>query len=145
MRNARLDKLQAGINIVGRNINNLIYVKDSILMAEREELKSLLMRVKEESERASLRLNIKKPKIIASSPITTWQKEGEKVEIVTDFLFLGSKILDSDSSHEIRRQLFLGRRAMTNLGSVLKSRNNTKTQSTLWSSQWSCSIVRAIL
>ena len=126
MRNARLDKLQAGINIVGRNINNLIYVKDPILMAEREELKSLL-RVKEESERASLRLNIKKPKIIASSPITTWQKEGEKVEIVTDFLFLGSKILDSDSSHEIRRQLFLGRRAMTNLDSVLKCRNKTKT------------------
>ena len=126
MRNARLDKLQAGINIVGRNINNLIYVKDPILMAEREELKSLL-RVKEESERASLRLNIKKPKIIASSPITTWQKEGEKVEIVTDFLFLGSKILDSDSSHEIRRQLFLGKRAMTNLDSVLKCRNKTKT------------------
>ena len=126
MRNARLDKLQAGINIVGRNINNLIYVKDPILMAEREELKSLL-RVKEEIERASLRLNIKKPKIIASSPITTWQKEGEKVEIVTDFLFLGSKILDSDSSHEIRRQLFLGRRAMTNLDSVLKCRNKTKT------------------
>ena len=78
-----------------------------------------------ESERASLRLNIKKPKIIASSPSTTWQKEGEKVEIVTDFLFLGSKILDSDSSHEIRRQLFLGRRAMTNLGSVLKDRDIT--------------------
>ena len=91
MRNARLDKLQAGINIVGRNINNLIYVKDPILMAEREELKSLL-RVKEESERASLRLNIKKTKVMASSPIAAWQMKGEKVEVVTDFLFLGSQI-----------------------------------------------------
>ena len=128
MRNARLDELQAGIKTGRRNINNLRYADDTSLMAEgKEELKSVWIRVKEESERASLRLNIKKPKIIASSPITTWQKEGEKVEIVTDFLFLGSKILDSDSSHEIRRQLFLGRRAMTNLDSVLKCRNKTKT------------------
>ena len=100
---------------------------DTILMAEsKEELKSLLMRVKEESERAGLKLNIKKTKIMASSPITSWQIEGEKVEVVTDFLFLGSKITaDGDCSHEIRRQLLLGRKAMTNLDSVLKSRDIT--------------------
>ena len=104
-------------------INNLRYVDDTTLMAEsEEELKSLLMRVKEESERVSLRLNIKKTKFMASSPITAWQIEGEKVEVVTDFLFLGSKItVDSDCSHEIRRRLLLGRKAMTNLDSVLKN------------------------
>ena len=104
MRNARLDELQAGIKIDGRNINNLRYADDTTLMAEsEEELKSLLMRVKEGSERAGLRLNIKKSKIMASGPITTWQIEGEKVEVVTDFLFLGSTITaDGDRSHEIR-------------------------------------------
>ena len=103
MRNARLDELQAGIKIGRRNIKNLRYVDDTTLMAESEELRSLLMRVKEESERADLRLNIKKTKIMASSPHTSWQIEGEKVEVVTDFLFLGSKITaDGDCSHEIR-------------------------------------------
>ena len=104
MRNAGLDELQPGIKIGRRNINNLTYAGDTTLLTESEqELKNLLIRVKEESERAGLRLNIKKPKIIASSPITTWQKEGEKVEIVTDFLFLGSKITaDADCNHEIR-------------------------------------------
>ena len=104
-RNAGLDELQAGIKVVGRNINNLRYADDTTLMAEsEEELKNLLMRVKEESERASLRLNIKKTKIVASGPITAWQIEGEKVEVVTDSLFLGLKIAaDSDCSHEIRR------------------------------------------
>ena len=126
-RNARLDKLQAGINIVGRNIINLIYVKDTILMAVREEeLKSLWMRVKEETERASLKLNIKKTKIIASGPITSWQIEGEKVKVITDFFFLDSIItVDGDCSHETRRWLLLGRKAMTNLDSVLKSRDIT--------------------
>ena len=105
MRNARLDELQAGINIDWRNIKNLRYVDDTTLMAETEDkLKSLLMRVKEGSERAGLRLNIKKTKIMASSPITAWQKEGEKLEVVTDFLFLGSKItVDAECGHEIRR------------------------------------------
>ena len=105
MRNARLDELQAGIKIGRRNINNLRYADDTTLMAEgEEELKSLLMRVKEESERAGLRLNIKKSKIMASSPITAWQIEGEKVEVVTDFLFSGSKITaGGDCSHETRR------------------------------------------
>ena len=105
MRNARLDELQAGIKIGGRNINNLRYVDDTTLMVEsEEELKNLLMRVKEESAKSSLKLNIKKTKIMASSPITSWQIEGEKVEVLTDFLFLGSKItVDGDSSHEIRK------------------------------------------
>ena len=122
MRNSGLDELQARIKIGGRNINNLRYVDDITLMAEsEEELKSLLMRVKEESERASLKLNIKKKtKIVASGLITSWQIEGEKVKIVTDFLFLGSKItVDGDCSHEIKRHLLLGRKAMTNLDSVL--------------------------
>ena len=123
MRNARLDELQARIKISGRNISNLRYVDDTPVMAEsEEELKSLLMRVKK-SERAGLRLNIKKSKIMASGPITSWQIEGGKVEVVTDFLFLGSKIIvDGDCSHEIRRVL-LGRKAMTNQDSVLKSRD----------------------
>ena len=127
MRNAGLDELQAGIKIGRRNINHLRYADDTTLMAEgEEELKSLLMRVKEESERAGLRLNIKKSKIMASSPITALQIEGEKVEVVTDFLFSGSKITaGGDCSHEIRRRLLLGRKVMTNLDSVLKSRGIT--------------------
>ena len=125
MQNARLDESQTGIKIAGRNINNLRYADDITLMAEsEEELKSLLMRVKEESEKAGLKLNIQKMKIMASSPITSWQIDGEKLETVTDFIFLGSKItVDGDYSHEIKRCLFLGRKAMTNLDSVLKSRD----------------------
>ena len=124
MLNARLDESQTGIKIARRNISNITYADDTTLMAEsEEELKSLLMRVKEESEKASLKLNIKKTKIMASGPITARQKEGEKVEPVTDFLFLGSKVTgDGDCSHEIRRQLLLGRKAMTNLDSVLQSK-----------------------
>ena len=120
MRNARLDELQAGIKIGGRNINNLRYADDTTLMAEsEEELKSISIRVKEERERAGLRLNIKKTKIMASGPITSWQIEGLKVEVVTDFLFLGSKITaDGDCSHEIKRHFLLGRKAMTNLNSI---------------------------
>ena len=127
MRNARLDELQAVIKIGGRNINNFRYADDTNLMAEsEEELKNLLMRMKEESKSVSLKLNTEKTKIMASSPITVWQLEGEKVKVVTDILFLGSKItMDGDYSHEIRRQLFLGRKAMTNLDSVLKSRDIT--------------------
>ena len=124
MRNARLDELQTRIK---RNINNLRYADDTTLTAEsEEELKSLLMRVKEESGRASLKLNITKTKIMASGLITSWQIEGGKVEVVTDFLFLGSKITaDADCIHEIKRQLLLSRKAMTNLDSVLKSRDIT--------------------
>ena len=135
--------------MVGSNINNLRYADDITPMAEsKEELKSLLMRVKEESERASLKLNIKKTKIMAPSPITAWQIEGEKVEAVTDFLFLSSKItVDSDCSHEIRRRLHFGRNSMTKLDSVLKSRGISLLtkfhKSCLWSSQWSCTVVRA--
>ena len=126
MRNMGLDELQAGIKTGGRNINNLTYEDDTTLMAEsEEELKSLLMRVKE-SERAGLRLNITKTKIMASGPITAMQIEGEKMEVVTDFLFLGFKITaDGDCFHEIRRQLLLGRKMMINLDSVLKSRDIT--------------------
>ena len=125
MRNARLDELQAGIKIGGRNINNLRYADNTTLTAEsKEELKNILMRVREEIERAGLKLNIKKTKIMATVSITSWQIEGENVEIVTDFLFLGSKITaDGDCSHEIRRRSLLGKKAMTNLDSVLKSRN----------------------
>ena len=127
MQNAKLDELQAGIKIARRNINNLRYVDDTILMAEsEEELKSLLMRVKEKSEKSGLKLNIQKTKIMASGPNTSWQIEGGKVEAVTDFIFLGSKItVDGDCSYEIRRQLFLGKKAMTNLDSVLKSKDIT--------------------
>ena len=123
MRNARLDESQAGIKIGRGNIKNLTYVDDTTLMAEsEEELKSLLIRVKEESESSSLKLNIKKMKIMASSPITSWQIEGEKVEVVTDVLFLGSDITaNGDCSHEIRRLLPLGRKAITNLQSVLRN------------------------
>ena len=112
MRNAGLDELQAGIKIGGRNINNLRYVDDATLMPEgEEELKSLLMRVKEENEKAGLKLNIKKTKIMVSGPVTSWKIEGEKVETVSDFLFFGSKITeDGDCSHEIRRRLLLGRK-----------------------------------
>ena len=126
MRNARLGETQAGIKIVGRNINNLRYADDTTLMAESEELKSLLMKVKEENEKPGLKLKIQKSKIIASSPITSWQIEGEKKETVRDFIFLDSKItVDGDCSHEIKRHLFLGRKAMTNLDSILKSRDIT--------------------
>ena len=127
MRNAGLDELQAGIKTGGRNINNLRYAEASTLRAEsEEELKSFLMRVKEETNRANLKLNIEKTKIMASSPITSRKIEGEKVEVVTEFLFLGSKItVDGDCSHEIRRRLLLGRKAMTNLDSVLNSRDIT--------------------
>ena len=123
MRNPGLDELQVGIKIRGRNINDLRYADDTTLMAEsKEKLKSLLTRVKKESERASLKLNIKKTKIMASGPITSWQIEGEKVEVVTDFLFLGFEItVDGDCSHEIRRHLLLGRKALTNLDSVMIS------------------------
>ena len=111
-----MDEAQAGIKFAGRNINNLIYAEDTTLMAEsKEELKSLLMEVKEESEKADLKLNIQKTKIMASGPITSWQIDGEKMEIVADFIFLGSKITaDGDCSHEIKRHLLLERKAKTN-------------------------------
>ena len=127
MRNARLDETQAGIKIAGKNINNLRYADDTTLMTENEEeLKSLLMRVKEESEKAGLKLNIQEMKIMAYGPITSWQVEGEKLETVTDFIFLGSKVTaDSDCSHKIKRRLLLGRNGLTNLDSVLKSRDIT--------------------
>ena len=127
MRNAGLDEVQAGIKIAGRNINNLRYTDDTTLMAEsEEELKSLLMKVKEESEKVSLKLNIQKSKFMVSSPITSWQIDGETMETVTDFLFLGFKIIaDGDWRYEIKRCLLLGRKVMTNLDSVLKSRDIT--------------------
>ena len=127
MRNAELEEAQAGIKIARRNINNLRYADDTILMAEREEeLKTLLMKVKEESEKAGLKLNIQKTKIMASSPITSWQIDGETMETVTDFIFLGSKITaDGDHSHEIKRHLLLRKKAMTSLDSILKSRDIT--------------------
>ena len=125
IRNAGLDKAQSGIKIAGKNINNLRYADYTTLMSEcKEELKSLLIKVKEESKKADLKLNIQKMKIMASGPITLWQIKGEKVEAVTDFIFLGSKItVDNDWSHEIKRCLRLGRKALTNLDSVLKSRH----------------------
>ena len=127
MQNAGLDEAQAGIKIAGRNINNLRYADDTTLMAEREEeLKRLLMKVKAESEKVGLKLNIQKTKIMASVPITSWQIDGETMETVTDFIFLGSKITaDGDCSHEIKRCLLLGREVMTNLDSILKSRDIT--------------------
>ena len=127
MRNAGLEEAQAGIKNAGRNINNLRYAGDNTLMAEsEEELKSLLMKVKEESEKVSLKLNIQKTKIMASGPITSWQIDGETVETVTDFIVLGSKITaDGDCTHEIKRHLLHGRKAMTNLDSILKSRDIT--------------------
>ena len=125
MRNAGLEEAQAGIKIAGRNINNLRYADDTTLMAEsEEELKSLLIKVKEESENTGLKLNIQKTKIMASSSITSWEIDGETMETVSDFNFFGSKITaDGDCSHEIKRRLFLGRKAMTNLDSILKSRD----------------------
>ena len=127
MRNASLDEAQAGIKIAGRNISNLRYADDTTLMAEsKEEIKSLLMKVKEESEKVGLKLNIQKTKVMASGPITSWQIDGEIMETVTDFIFLGSKITaDADCSHEIKRRLLLGRKAMTSLDSILKSRDIT--------------------
>ena len=126
MRNAGLDEAQAGIKTAKRNIHNLRYADDTNLMAEREELKSLLMKVKEVSEKVGLKLNIQKTTIVTSSPITSWQIDGETVETMTDFIFLGSKITaDDDFSHEIKRCLLLGRKAMTNLDSILKSRDIT--------------------
>ena len=127
MKNAGLGELQAGIKTGRRNINNLRYADDATLMAEsEEELKSFLMRVKKESEKASLKLNVKKTKLMAPGAITSWQIEGKKVETVTDFIFLGSKIpVDGDCGHEIKRHLLLGRKARTNLDSVLKSREIT--------------------
>ena len=125
MRNAGLEEAQAGIKVAGRNINNLRYTDDTTLMAEsKEELKSLLMKVKEESEKLGLKLNIQKTKIMASGPITSRQIDGETVETVDDLIFLGSKITaDSDCSHEMKRRLLLGRTVMTNLDSLLKSRD----------------------
>ena len=127
MRNAGLDDVQTGTKIAGRNINNLRYVDDTTLMAEsEEELKSLLMKAKEESEKAGLKLNIQKTKIMASSPITSWQIDRETMETVRDFIFLGSKITpDEDCSHEIKRRLLLRRKAMTNIDSILNSRDIT--------------------
>ena len=127
MRNAGLEEAEAGIKIARRNINNLRYADDTTLTAESEEkLKNLLMKVKEESEKAGLKLNIQKTKIVASGPITLWQIEGGTIETVTDFLPLGSKITaDGDCGHEIKRCLLLGRKAMTNLDSILKSREIT--------------------
>ena len=125
MRNAGLEEAQAGIKIAGRNIDNLRYADDTTLMGEsEEELKSLLMKVKEESEKVGLKLNIQKTKIMTSGPITSWQIDGETVETVADFIFLGSKITaDVNCSHEIKRHLLLGRKVMTNLDSILKSRD----------------------
>ena len=127
MRNSGLEESQVGIKIAGRNINNLRYADDTILMAEsEEELKSLLMKVKVESEKVGLKLNIQKTKIKASGPITSWEIDGETVETVSDFIFLGSKITgDGDCSHEIKRRLLLGRKVMTNLENMLKSRDIT--------------------
>ena len=141
MRNAGLEEAQAGIKIAGRNINNLRYADDTTLTAEsEEELKSLLMTAKEESEKVGLKLNIQKTKITASGPITSWQIDGETMETVRDLIFLGSKItVNSDCSHKIKRRLLLGRKVMTKLNSVLKSRNITfltkVQQSKLWFSQ----------
>ena len=125
MRNAGLEEAQAGIKIAGQNISNLRYADDTTLMAEsEEELKSLLMKVKEESEKGGLKLNIQKMKIMASNPITSWEIDGETVETVSDFIFWGSKITaDSDCSHEIKRRLLFGRKVMTNLESIFKSRD----------------------
>ena len=127
MRNAGLEETQAGIKIAGRHINNLRYADDTTLMAEsEEELKSLLLKVKEESEKVGLKLNIQETKIMASSPIASWQIGGETVGTVADFIFLGSKIsADGDCSHELKRRLLLGRKVMTNLDSILKSRDIT--------------------
>ena len=126
MRNAGLEEAQAGIKTAGRNINNLRYADDTTLMAESEELKSLLMKVKKKSEKAGLKLNIQKTKIMASGPITSWEIDGETVETVSDFILGGSKITaDGDCSHEIKRRLLLGRKVMTNIDSIFESRDIT--------------------
>ena len=126
MRNAGLDEEQTGIKLAGRNINNLRYADDTTLMAESEELKRLLMKVKEESEKVGLKLNIQKMKIMVSGPITSWEIDGETVETVSDLIFLGSKVTaDGDCNHEIKRLLLLGTNVMTNLDSILKSRDVT--------------------
>ena len=127
MRNAGLDEAQAGIKIAGKNINNLRYADDTTLMAEsEEELKSLLMKEKEESEKVGLKLNIQKTRIMSSGPITSWEIDGETVETVSDFIFWGSKITaDGDCSHELKRRLLLGRKVITNLDSILKNRDIT--------------------
>ena len=126
VRNTGLEEAQAGIKIAGRNINNLRYADDTTLMAESEELKSLLMKVKEENEKVGLKLNIQKMRIMASGPITSWQRDGETAETVTDFILWWSKITAyGDCSHEIKRHLLLGRKVMTNLDSILKSRDIT--------------------
>ena len=127
MRNTGLEEAQAGIKIAGRNINNLRYADDITLMAEsKEKLKSFLMKVKEESEKVGLKLNIQKTKIITSGPITSWEIDGETVETMSDFIFWGSKIMaEGDCSHEIKRHLLLGRKVITNLDSIFKSRNIT--------------------
>ncbi|KAF7251931.1 Retrovirus-related Pol polyprotein from type-2 retrotransposable element R2DM [Varanus komodoensis] len=149
IRKAGLDESPVGIKIAGRNINNLRYADDTTLMAEsEEELKSLLMRVKEESAKVGLKLNIKKTKIMTSGPLTSWQIDGEEMEVVTDFIFLGSKITaDGDCSQEIKRRLLLGRKAMANLDSILKSRDITLptkcVYSRLWFSQLQCMAMKA--
>ena len=127
MRKAGLDEAQAGIKIAGKNINNLRYADDTTLMAEsEEELKSLLMKEKEESEKVGLKLNIQKTRIMSSGPITSWEIDGETVETVSDFIFWGSKITaDGDCSHELKRRLLLGRKVITNLDSILKNRDIT--------------------
>ena len=143
MQNARLDESQAGIKTARRNINNLKYAYDKTLMAEgKQELMSLLMKVKEKSEKTGLKLKIEKTKIMASSPISSWQIEGEK-ETVTDFLFLGSKITaDGDCSHKIKRHLLLGRKGMTNLDSILKNRDITYADKGLYSQSYGFSSSR---
>ena len=154
MRNVGLDEAQAGIKTAKRNSNNLRYADDTTLMAEsKEELKSLLMKVKEESEKVGLKLNIQKTKIMASGSITSWQIDGETVVTVTDFIFWGSKITadGGDCSHEIKRLLLFGRKLMTNLDSILKSRHITLptkvrlVEAFQWSFQWSCMDVRVVL
>ena len=138
MRNAGLEEAQAGIKIAGRNINNLRYADDTTLMAEsEEELRSLLMKVKEESEKVGLKLNIQKTKIMASGPITSWEIDGERVETVSDFILGGSKIIaDGDCSHEIKRRLLLERRIMTNLDSILKAETLLCQQRSIYSRLW---------
>ena len=147
MLNSKVDEAQAGIKISRRNINNLRYADDTTLMADsEEELKSLLMKVKEESEKVGLKLTIQKTKIMASGPITSWQIDGETMETVRDFIFWGSRITaDGDCSHEIKRHLLLGRKVMTNQDSILKRRDitlPTKVKSELWFFQWSCMDMR---
>ena len=148
MRNVGLDEAQAGIKIPGKNINNLRYSDDITLMAEsKEKIKSLLMKVKVESEKVGLKLNIQKTKIMASGPTTSWEIDGETVETMSDFIFLGSKVTaDGDCSHEIKRHLLLGRKFMTNLDSILKSRDITLPTKVrlvkIWFFQWSCMDVR---